>query len=39
MRAVGWVATVVVAGAVLGALVAGATATGDIKRYLRMRRM
>jgi hypothetical protein len=39
MRAVGWVATVVVAGAVLGALVAGATSTADIRRYLRMRRM
>jgi hypothetical protein len=39
MRVVGWIATVVVAGAVLGALVAGANSTSDVKRYLRMRRM
>jgi hypothetical protein len=39
MRVVGWIATVVVGGAVLGALVAGAGSTSDVKRYLRMRRM
>jgi Family of unknown function (DUF6893) len=39
MRVVGWVATAVVAGAVIGALVVGASSTSDVKRYLRMRRM
>jgi hypothetical protein len=39
MRVVGWIATVVTAGAVLGAVVVGAGASKDAKRYLRMRRM
>jgi hypothetical protein len=39
MRVVGWVATALVAGIVLGVLVAGAASADDVKRYLRMRRM
>lgn len=39
MRVVGWVATVLAAGVVLGALAAGAASVSDAKRYLRMRRM
>lgn len=39
MRVVGWVATVVAAGVVLGVLATGATSYSDVKRYLRMRRM
>jgi hypothetical protein len=39
MRVVGWVATFVVAGVALGVIVTGAGSAGDIKRYLRMRRM
>jgi hypothetical protein len=39
MKVVGWIATVVVAGGVLGALAIGATSVNDVKRYLRMRRM
>jgi hypothetical protein len=39
MRVVGWVATGLVAGLALGVVVAGIASSGDIKRYLRMRRM
>jgi hypothetical protein len=39
MRIVGWIATVVAAGVVLGAIVAGAGSSQDVKRYVRMRRM
>lgn len=39
MRVVGYVATAVVAGMVLGAVVVGVNSTGDVKRYLRMRKM
>jgi hypothetical protein len=39
MRIVGWVATVLVAGAVIGAVVSAANSSGDVKRYLRMRKM
>jgi hypothetical protein len=39
MRKVGYVATALVAGVVIGVIVAGANSTGDIKRYVRMRRM
>jgi hypothetical protein len=39
MRVVGYVATALVVGALVGAVVAGANSAGDIKRYLRMRRM
>jgi hypothetical protein len=39
MRVVGYVATALVVGAVIGAVVVGASSTGDVKRYLRMRRM
>jgi hypothetical protein len=39
MRVVGWVATVLVAGVALGVIVTGASSAGDIRRYLRMRRM
>ena len=39
MRVVGYVATAVVAGVLIGAVVVGANSTGDIKRYIRMRRM
>jgi hypothetical protein len=39
MRIVGYVATALVAGVVIGAVVVGANSSGDIKRYLRMRKM
>jgi hypothetical protein len=39
MRVVGWVAAGLVAGLALGVVVAGVSASGDVKRYLRMRRM
>jgi hypothetical protein len=39
MRVVGWVATGLVAGLVLAVVVAGVSSSGDVKRYLRMRRM
>jgi hypothetical protein len=39
MRVVGWVATALVAGVVIGAVVVGANSSGDVKRYLRMRKM
>jgi hypothetical protein len=39
MRVVGYVATALVVGAVIGAVVVGASSTGDVKRYLRMRKM
>jgi hypothetical protein len=39
MRVVGYVAVALVAGAVIGAVVTGANSAGDIKRYVRMRRM
>ena len=39
MRVVGYVATALVAGVLIGAVVLGANSTGDIKRYIRMRRM
>jgi hypothetical protein len=39
MRVVGYVATALVAGVLIGAVVVGANSTGDIKRYIRMRRM
>lgn len=39
MRVVGYVATALVVGAVIGVVVVGASSTGDVKRYLRMRKM
>jgi Family of unknown function (DUF6893) len=39
MRVVGWIATAVVAGVAIGVVIAGASSSGDIKRYVRMRRM
>jgi hypothetical protein len=39
MKVVGWVATALVAGIVLGVLGAAVASADDIKRYLRMRRM
>jgi hypothetical protein len=40
MRVIGWIATVVAAGVVLGAIVAGAAGSSqDVKRYVRMRKM
>lgn len=39
MRIVGYIATALVACAVIGAVVVGANSTGDVKRYLRMRKM
>ncbi len=39
MRIVGWVATGMVAGIAIAVIVAGASSAGDVKRYVRMRRM
>lgn len=39
MRVVGYVATAVLAAAVLGAVAVGVSSSGDVQRYLRMRRM
>jgi hypothetical protein len=39
MRVVGWVATALVAGAVIGAVIVGANSSSDVKRYVRMRKM
>ena len=39
MRVVGYVATALVAGVVIGVIVVGASSTGDVKRYVRMRTM
>jgi hypothetical protein len=39
MRVVGYVATALVAGALLGAVAVGISSSGDVRRYLRMRRM
>ena len=39
MRVVGWIATGLVVGIVVGVAVAGAASAGDVKRYLRMRKM
>jgi hypothetical protein len=39
MRVVGYMATALVVGVVIGAVVVGANSTGDVKRYLRMRKM
>ena len=39
MKVVGYLATALVAGVLIGVVVTGANSSGDIKRYLRMRRM
>jgi hypothetical protein len=39
MKVVGYVATALVAGLLIGVVVTGVNSSGDIKRYLQMRRM
>lgn len=39
MKVVGYIATALAVGAFVGAVVVGANSSGDIKRYVRMRRM
>jgi hypothetical protein len=39
MRVVGWITTGLVVGILIGVAVAGAASAGDVKRYVRMRRM
>jgi hypothetical protein len=39
MRVVGWIATGLVVGIVIGVAVASASSAEDIKRYVRMRQM
>ena len=39
MKFIGYIATALVAGVVIGAVVVGANSTGDVKRYVRMRKM
>jgi hypothetical protein len=39
MRMVGYIATALAAGVVIGVIVVGASSTGDVRRYVRMRKM